>query len=211
MPRQRANGATFVLADISGYTAFLTAVGVAHREQLEGGQTPAAYPLMTSLLDAIVANLAPPFVLAKLEGDAVFAYADDEALLIRGDQVRACLAACYLSFREHLKRTEGALTCSCEACVTVTRLDLKFTLHHGSYIAQAIAGSMELLGPDVTTAHRMLKNDVVAMTGWPAYALLSAAAAQHLDVSDEAGRWLEFEYEHVGRMRALAIPLRRDG
>ena len=31
---------------------------------------------------------------------------------------------------------------------------------------EAIAGNEELLGPDVTTAHRMLKNDVVAATGW---------------------------------------------
>ena len=52
---------------------------------------PPAYPLMTSFLDAIVRSLAPPFTLAKLEGDAVFAYADDDALAIRGEQVTACL------------------------------------------------------------------------------------------------------------------------
>ena len=205
---QRARRATLVLADISGYTGFLSAVGSAHSLQMESGQTPPAYPLMTTLLDSIVGSLTPPFVLAKLEGDAVFAYADDEALAIRGDGVKACLQACYANFREHLTKTENALTCTCDACSSGARLDLKFILHHGSYIAQTIAGSTELLGPDVTTAHRMLKNDVVATTGWPAYALLSPAAVDFLEVSGDDGVQLDLEYEHVSPMRALVLPLR---
>ena len=202
--RQRA---TFVLADISGYTRFLEAVGTAHGAQLEQGETPAAYPLMTTLLDAIVGNLVPPFRLAKLEGDAVFAYADDASLSLRGANVIACLQGCYASFRSHLERTEAALTCTCAACITVSSLDLKFVLHHGGYVAQTIAGSTELLGPDVTVAHRMLKNDVAAALGWRAYALLSGAAAEHLEVSPETGRPLELSYEHVGRIDALVLPL----
>ena len=207
----RASRATLLLADISGYTAFLTAVGTAHGSQLELGDTPAAYPLMTTLLDAIVQSLVPPFVLAKLEGDAVFAYADDDALEMRGDDVAACLRDCYATFREHLQRTNDGLTCSCDACSSGARLDLKFILHHGSYIAQTIAGSTELLGPDVTAAHRMLKNDAVATTGWQAYALISAAAAEHLDVRAVDAIPIEMEYEHVGRMSALVLPLGVDG
>lgn len=208
---QRAKRASLILADISGYTGFLAAVGNAHGLQMESGETPPAYPLMTTLLDSIVASLTPPFVLAKLEGDAVFAYADDDALTIRGDGVKACLQACYASFRQHLAKTENALTCTCDACSSGARLDLKFILHHGSYIAQTIAGSTELLGPDVTTAHRMLKNDVVAATGWPAYALLSPAAVDFLGVSSDDGVQLELEYEHVSPMSALVLPLGVDG
>ncbi len=210
MSASSARRATFVLADISGYTRFLSDVGNAHGAELELGETPPAYPLMTSFLDAIVRSLTPPFVLAKLEGDAVFAYADDDALTIRGDEVRACLQACYANFREHLRRTEDGLTCSCDACSSGARLDLKFILHHGSYVAQTIVGSTELLGPDVTTAHRMMKNDVVATTGWPAYALLSAAAVEHLGVSAGDGVTLELEYEHTAPMSALVLPLRAD-
>ena len=204
---QRAKRATLVLADISGYTGFLADVGSAHKAQLEQGELPPAYPLMTTFLDAIVQSLAPPFVLAKLEGDAVFAYADDEDLGIRGDEVTACLRACYAGFREHLRRTEDGLTCSCHACSSGAQLDLKFILHHGSYVEQTIAGRTELLGPDVTTAHRMLKNDVVAVTGWEAYALLSTAAVDHLGVADDAAVPLELEYEHIGRISALVLPL----
>ena len=207
MTQQRVHTATLLLADISGYTAFLSAVGTAHREQLDLGETPPAYPLMTTLLDAIVHSLAPPFTLAKLEGDAVFAYADAGDLDLRGDALTDCLQACYTSFRGHLRKTEDALTCTCDACSSGARLDLKFVLHHGSYVAQTIAGNTELLGPDVTTAHRMLKNDVVSTTGWPAYALISEAAAAYLGVSGETGIRLDLEYEHVGRVGAIALPL----
>ena len=211
MPEQRSKRATLILADISGYTGFLSAVGTAHHEQLEMGETPPAYPLMTTLLDAIVNSLIPPFVLAKLEGDAVFAFADDETLTMRGEEVTACLQRCYASFRKHLGQTEDALTCTCDACSSGARLDLKFILHHGSYIAQTIAGSVELLGPDVTTAHQMLKNDVVATTGWQAYALLSEAAVSYLGVASEAGTQIDLQDQHVGRMAALVLPLGVNG
>lgn len=199
--------ATFVLADISGYTRFLEAVGAAHGEQLARGETPAAYPLMTTLLDGIVGNLVPPFALVKLEGDAVFGYAEDGTLDLRGSAVLACLRGCYARFREHLRRTQEALTCTCAACVSVASLDLKFVLHHGGFVAQTIAGSTELLGPDVTAAHRMLKNDVVATTGWRAYALLSAAALAHLEIAHPDSIPIELAYEHVAPIRAIAVPL----
>ena len=205
---RRSNRATMVLADISGYTAFLSDVATAHPLDLEAGDPPPAYPLMSTFLDSIVTSLTPPFVLSKLEGDAVFAYADDDALEMRGDAVTACLRGCYANFREHLRKTEDGLTCTCDACSSGARLDLKFVLHHGSYVPQSIAGRTELLGPDVTAAHRMLKNDVVARTGWPAYALISAAAVEHLDVPRDEGVPFELEYEHMGRMEALVLPLR---
>jgi hypothetical protein len=199
--------ATFVLADISGYTRFLEDVGAAHSLELEMGETPAAYPLMTTLLESIVSRLVPPFTLAKLEGDAVFAYADDAALGIRGQQVVDCLQACYGSFRDHLQRTEAGLTCTCSACSSGANLDLKFVLHHGSYVAQTIAGNTELLGPDVTAVHRLLKNDVTTNTGWRAYALLTVAAADHLEIPPGAGIAIDLAYEHVAQTAAIALPL----
>mgnify|MGYP001819877702 CR=1 FL=1 len=196
-----------ILADISGYTGFLAAVDDAHGADFAAGALPPAYPLMKTFLDSIVGSLTPPFTLAKLEGDAVFAYADDADLTLRGEEVTACLRACYANFREHLRRTEDGLTCTCDACSSGARLDLKFILHHGSYVAQTIAGATELLGPNVTTAHRMLKNDVVATTGWPAYALFSQSAVDHLGVSDDRAMVLELEYEHIGPLSALVLPL----
>ena len=68
-----------LLADISGYTAFLEAVAAAHPEMARpGGEVPPAYPVMSSLLDVVVDAIAPTFRLAEIEGDAVFAYALDD-------------------------------------------------------------------------------------------------------------------------------------
>ena len=64
-----AGRGTLLLADISGYTAFLQAVAEAHAADMAAGTfVPKAYPLLTSLIDGIVERIAPPFVLSKLEG-----------------------------------------------------------------------------------------------------------------------------------------------
>lgn len=55
-------------------------------------------------------------------------------------------------------------------------------LHWGTYVVHAIAGHEELLGPDVTMAHLLLKNNVADVVGRSAYALVTQAAAQQLDV-----------------------------
>jgi hypothetical protein len=84
---------------------------------------------------------------------------------------------------------------------------LKFVLHHGSYVAQTIAGNAELLGPDVTAAHQMLKNEVVRTTGWHAYALVTLAAASYLEIPAEDGTGFDLEYEHSGPISAVVLPL----
>ena len=174
---------TLLLADISGYTAFLQAVGDSHGEEMtESGIVPEAYPIMTTLLDGIVEGLVPPFALSKTEGDAVFAFAADTDLPLRGQAVLDCIDACYQAFRTQVKTMDSALTCRCNACAAGIDLDLKFILHAGSYVQQPIAGRQELLGPDVNTIHRLLKNHVREVVGGSAYALLTVAATARLDV-----------------------------
>ena len=76
--RRKASG-PLLLADISGYTGFLQSVTDAHRDDaFAGGQVPDAYGLVSSLLDGIIARIAPPFTISKIEGDAVFAFARDD-------------------------------------------------------------------------------------------------------------------------------------
>ena len=56
-----------VLADISGYTAFLQSVATAHADDaFADGAIPEAYGILTRLLDGIVTGLVPPFTLSKL-------------------------------------------------------------------------------------------------------------------------------------------------
>jgi len=57
-----------VLADISGYTAFLQSVAFAHRDDaFADGAVPDAYAILTRLLDGFILH-AGPFVLQEIAG-----------------------------------------------------------------------------------------------------------------------------------------------
>jgi hypothetical protein len=209
-----AQRGTLLLADISGYTAFLEAVGAAHgAEMAESSVVPEAYPLMTTLLDGIVGRLVPPFTLSKTEGDAVFAFASDADFRLRGEAILGCIDSCYRSFRGRVRAMEEALTCGCDACSLGIKLDLKFVMHHGGYVVQAIAGRHELLGPDVNAVHRLLKNHASVVVGERAYALLTSAAATQLEVPVERGLWVTEEYEHLAPIEAVVftVPIGAEG
>lgn len=179
-PASRRRGA-LLLADISGYTSFLRGVAEAHVALIvEADEPPPAYAVLSQLLDTMVAAVAPTFRLAKFEGDAMFAVADDG--IVHGQAVLDCMRACYASFRDRLAAAGSEWTCTCAACARVADLDLKFVLHHGDYVAQSIAGREELLGPDVNVVHRLLKNHARELVGAVPYALITDAAARALDV-----------------------------
>lgn len=61
-------------------------------------------------------------------------------------------------------------------------LDLKFGLHHGNYIVQAIGTDLEVLGPEVTVAHRLMKNAAASNLGSSAYVLITDAAEEALEL-----------------------------
>jgi hypothetical protein len=197
-----------LLADISGYTAFLQAVADAHGEQMAAmPEVPAAYPLMTRLLDGIVERLTPPFRLSKLEGDAVFAYAPDDRFELRGGSVLECMKHCYEDYRERRDRAENLMLCNCRACSLLPTLELKFVLHRGDYVVQSIAGHEELLGPDVTMAHLLLKNQVTSMVGCAAYALFTEPAAQYLDIPLDGSVPHSERYEHYPPIQCYVFGL----
>lgn len=178
----RLRGA-LLLADISGYTGFLNGVADAHHELIvEADEPPQAYALLSHLLDAMVAKVAPPFRLVKFEGDALFAVADDPDMAVCGPAVLDCLRGCHAAFESILAEAGTQWTCACAACVRIGELGLKLILHHGEYVAQPIAGREELAGPDVILAHRLLKNHVRDLVGPRPYALLTDAAVRALEV-----------------------------
>ena len=61
---QKAESASFAIADISGYTRFVSGVELDH-----------AQDIIADIMDTLVRALRPPFRLAKFEGDAAFVYA----------------------------------------------------------------------------------------------------------------------------------------
>ncbi len=204
----RGTCGALLLADISGYTAFLQAVAGAHGEQMATmTELPAAYPLMTSLLNGIVTKLVPPFRLAKLEGDAVFAYGPEDTFDYRGDAVVECMRNCYDDYRRRRDEAVRLMFCDCVACERLGDLELKFVMHWGSYAVQSIAGNEELLGPDVTMAHLLLKNNVSNAVGGAAYGLLTQSAAERLDVPlDQAARHSE-SIAHYPPIETYVFPL----
>lgn len=198
-----------LLADISGYTSFLQSVAHAHREDaFADGAVPPAYAVMSGLLGGIVERLVPPFTLAKLEGDAVFAYSTDTGAMPRGDAVFACFGGCYAEFRRRLAVAQDVATCACGVCSRIDVLDLKFILHAGPFVTQEIAGRPELVGPEVVMAHRLLKSGAAELVGHGAYALVTTAAAVELQIPTGAALPIVEAYEHYPPVSGHVFPLR---
>ena len=154
--------ACLLIADISGYTDYLAGVELDH-----------AQDILADLIGRVVDGLRPTFRLAKLEGDAAFAYAIAERL--DGSLLQDTVESTYIGFRRRLRDIAQASRCECNACMLMPRLDLKVVVHHGLVIRQQVAGWEELVGRDVILVHRLLKNDVERTTGTRAYALYTDA------------------------------------
>ncbi len=208
--RPGAASGPLLLADISGYSGFLSAVTDAHRDDaFADGRIPDAYALVSSLLDGIIASIVPPFELAKLEGDAVFAYSPTADGFPPGEAVLDCLAACYAGFRERLGGAKSIWTCRCDACARVEGLDLKFVLHAGAFVIQPMGGANELVGSEVVMVHRLLKNGASELVGTGAYALFTDAAARMLEIPPRDTMPITEQYEHLPPITARVVPLAR--
>jgi hypothetical protein len=179
--------ACLLLTDISGYTGYLAGVELDHAEDI-----------LADLMGTIVGALRPGFRLAKLEGDAAFMFAITEKL--DGSLLLDTIERCYFAFRRRRRDVRQATSCECNACVRIPDLNLKFVVHHGTILRQRVAGHEELLGPDVILVHRLLKNEVIALTGIEAYALFSQQCVDAMDVDVSAlGMRASSEiYEHIG-------------
>jgi hypothetical protein len=184
-----------VLADISGYTAYLAGVELDH-----------AYDILTDVLETIVKKLRPTLTLVKLEGDAVFAYSP-ESKLERGETLLELVEATYQAFRERREGIHRQTSCDCRACRAIPTLDLKFFVHLGDYIVQHVAGISELVGSDVNLVHRLMKNHVTEATGWKAYALFTEAGLAHMGLRP-AGLHEQLEtYEHLEPVATYSLNL----
>lgn len=138
-----------LIADITGYTAYLA-----------GGEIEHAPTIAGDLLEAVIGRLEPPFRLAKFEGDAAFLWAEDGRA--EGSLLLDAIEAAYVAFRRRLRSIAQATTCDCNACAGAPQLDLKFFVHHGQYVRGRIAGRDELAGASVIVVHRLLKGATAA-------------------------------------------------
>ena len=174
-----------LLADISGYTSFLTGTELEH-----------AQAIIHELTMMVRERLAPPMTFVKLEGDAVFCYAD-AGVFGDGERLIELIEVCYFDFSNRLLNMARNTTCPCSACQAIGSLGLKFVAHYGTFVIDAGAGGVDLAGPDVILVHRLLKNTVIERTGIDAYALLTEACLKQLPEGLDLPRHEE-HYESFG-------------
>ncbi len=167
-----AQNGFLLIADITGYTMFLT------RSELEHAQG-----ILDALFKSIFAEIKAPIILSNLQGDAALTHLPDVNLPQRQFPLDA-IERIYCSFSNTLGAMRLNTTCTCNACRNMNQLDLKFFLHHGAYATQEMAGRTELQGSEVIRLHRLMKNSVTASTGIKAYALVTEQAAEAIGLPD---------------------------
>lgn len=179
-----------VLADISGYTRFLTESELEH-----------ANGIINELLEAVIGSIQAPLTVSSLQGDAVFMYGampEDMA----GQTVLESVELLYCAFAAALETMVINTTCRCNACANINTLGMKIVMHCGDFVKSELMGRETLTGPDVITAHRLLKNTVKERTGVDDYMLVTQACVDDLDVHSIVAGWIPHTetYEDIGEV-----------
>ena len=180
-----------VISDITGYAAFLSGSELDHAEDS-----------LKDLLGLLIDQTKPPLVISRLEGDAVISYSP-EASFLQGQTMVEIIENTYVRFREARQRMQLNTTCTCNACQNIPNLDLKFFVHHGTYVLQNMANYTELVGNDVNVAHRLLKNRIKEETGVSAYAAYTLAAVDALGIHEFVDEMQEHteDFPDVGEVK----------
>lgn len=176
-----ADPALLMIADIGGYTKFmkLHRVSLAHAEDITG-----------RLLKAMVDS--SPLPLIEIEGDAAF-------FSVPLGQVDASATTLSLTmhqgFHAQLERMIALNMCSCDACMQSRNLKVKFVGHVGEVATQTIGEREKLVGVDVITIHRMLKNAVPS----PEYLLMTESLVDRCEAEvRQRARRIEQDLEGLG-------------
>lgn len=182
-----------VLADITGFTAFVTAT------ELEHG--PA---IIADLLGEVIREISPPLEIQEVEGDAVFALGPDRTLRSPASFMDV-LADAFVAFKSRQRALAGDASCGCQACRGVGSLDLKIVAHHGRFLRQMVADRSQAAGANVLLVHQLLKNRVPGR----AYILLTEAALRWAGVNPGRADLVPHteRYEHFGDVRCFVKEL----
>ena len=177
-----------LIADISGYTFFLTQSELDH-----------ANPILRGFLGALVELVGDPLRLLRLEGDVVLAYTTDEEFPT-GEAFLTICENLYNAFAAHRQNVVANTTCTCRACSNVAGSDLKIIAHHGVFEEMNIGPTVDISGPDVILVHNMAKTDVKEATGIRSYAMFTHAALDVMDIPREAVIDYDTSFEHFGEV-----------
>ena len=159
-----------LIADISGYTQFLTSSEQDH-----------ANPILQSLLSSLIEQVGEPMHFWKMDGDAVLAYSTQQEFP-SGETFLTICENLYNAFTTRRQNIIANTTCPCQACANVGKLDLKIMAHHGKFDEMQVGPVKDISGADVILVHRMAKSDVSETTGVRSYALFSDAAVEAMGI-----------------------------
>ncbi len=178
---------TFVLADIGGYTSFLSGVGITHAREIT-----------EHLLNRLIKTNRKHWKVGNIMGDCVFFYTQSpEPPRQTFDNVRTL----YHTFQDAKADVVSGSTCRCGACDRTHELSLKFVVHEGEYDMQNIGGRRELIGHDIVLATRLLKNSVpveeYVLTTPAASAVTDAADLPAAAATDDLEAIGPFEYSYI--------------
>ena len=182
-----AESGFLVVADITGYTSYLSSSELEHASGILG-----------DLLGLLLGETRAPLHLSRVEGDAVISYAqtiqgaDPQVLVDR-------LEATYVAFRRALEQMILNNSCRCNACANINTLDLKFVVHHGPFVVQHLATQDELMGPEVNFMFRLVKNHVRQTLGIPGYIAFTDAAVAAIGLPGYAERLVDHTEEDPER------------
>jgi hypothetical protein len=190
----RTDHGFLVLADVSGFTAFVTTTELEHGSEI-----------IAALLDEVIEHLSPPLEIQEIEGDAVFALAGADLDLPR-TRLLAVLEEAFAAFKSRQQAMQDADGCQCGACRQIAILDLKMVVHHGPFLRHTVGGRSRVTGTAVILVHRLLKNGLGRKGG---YALLTEPVLRSLGIDGErAGLPVYIErYEHLGDVRCFVRDL----
>jgi len=179
----------FIIADISGYTSFLTDTELGHAQEI-----------IEEIIRLLLDHIQPPLKIVQLEGDAVFYYVPEE-MLPEPERLLEHIEACYCDFVSHIHYARRLTHCGCRACSSMHTLDLKFFVHYAEYMIQKVPGTSEgVAGPGIILLHRLLKNGVTEKTGLRGYALMTNAYLDRIGMPSSITAHTE-TYEHIGEVR----------
>src|SRR5712692_3892533 len=120
-----------VLADISGFTAFVTATEIEHGP-----------PIIAALLEEVIRRIAPPLQIQDIEGDAVFALGAQGGVAPPASLLTV-LRGALLGFRTLQRAMQADESCSCNACSSIWRLRLKLIANYGTFLHQTVGGRLQ--------------------------------------------------------------------
>jgi len=190
----RTDHGFLILADVSGFTAFVTTTELEHGSDI-----------IAALLDEVVEHLSPPLEIQEIEGDAVFALGGDGSPLPKA-RLLEVLEEAFAAFKTRQRAMAAVETCQCGACQQTGTLDLKMVVHHGPFLRHTVGGRNRVTGTAVILVHRLLKNGVGRKGG---YALLTEPVLRSLGIdAAESGLPAHTEhYEYLGDVRCFVRDL----